>query len=208
MLTAPALLSALGHFLLVRTLDGKLTETSYLTQTQVSAVSILLTTIFKTALTVSVGICFTQHLWFILRGNPISLETIEKLFAVRTSIVALSDFRVIWRAPLLFLMALLVWCLGLATITPPGALIVTFEARNYTDPYNMSVMNPSVPRELDLVDESFPGLVDGGLENSIPSPQNVTQRSFEYRWVYLSNPKQPDADFVGGLFQPWSALQN
>jgi hypothetical protein len=179
MLTAPALLSALGHYLLVRSLDGKLTETSYLTQSQVSAVSILLTTIFKTALTTSVGICFAQHLWFILRGNATSLVTIEKLFAVRTNLLALGDFRVIRRAPLLFLMALLVWCLGPATITPPGALIVTFEAQNYTDPYNISVMNPPVPQELDLANEVFAGLIVGGLKNEFYSP-NTTQRAFEY----------------------------
>ena len=180
MLTAPALLSALGHYLLVRSLDGKLTETSHLSQVQVSAVSILLTTTFKTALTASIGICFAQHLWFILRGNATSLATIEKLFAVRTNLLALGDFRVIWRAPLLFLMALFVWCLGLATITPPGALIVTFEAQHYTDPYNVSVMNPPVPQELNLSYESFPGLIKGGLSTYLVYPQNTKQRFFEY----------------------------
>src|SRR4051794_22884842 len=75
-----ALLSALGHYLLVRNLNGKPVDTSYLTQSQVSAVSILLTTIFKAALTASMGTCFAQHLWYLLRGTTMSLSTIEMLF--------------------------------------------------------------------------------------------------------------------------------
>jgi hypothetical protein len=101
---------------------------------------------FKAALTASIGICFAQHLWFVLSGNATSLLTIEKIFSFRTNILALSHLRSIRRAPLLFLMALLVWCLGLATLYPPGALIMIFEAHTLTENYNMSVMNPSVPR--------------------------------------------------------------
>jgi hypothetical protein len=145
-------------------LDGNLTNTSYLTQSQVSAVSILLTTIFKAALTASTGVCFAQHLWFVLRGNAMPLAMIEKLFVFRTNILVLGDLRSIWRAPLLFLMALLVWCLGLATIYPPGALIVTFEAHNYTENFNMSVMNPLVPEELNLGgNDTFPRLTYAGF---------------------------------------------
>jgi hypothetical protein len=41
---------------MVKNLDGKLTDTSYLTQAQASAVSILLTTIFKAALMANTAI--------------------------------------------------------------------------------------------------------------------------------------------------------
>jgi hypothetical protein len=78
------------------------------------------------------------------------LAAIEKLFTFRTNILLLGDLRSIWRAPLLFLIALLIWCLGLATIYPPGALIVTFEVFNYTESRNISVMNPPVPEDLNL----------------------------------------------------------
>jgi hypothetical protein len=114
---------------------------------------------FKAALTASVGICFAQHLWLVLRGNAITLNTIEKLFTLRTNVLALCDVQSIWRAPLLTCMALLVWFLGIAMIYPPGTLVITFAARNYTENRNMSVMNPPVPQELDLGgNDSFPGL--------------------------------------------------
>jgi hypothetical protein len=88
-----------------------------------------------------------------------SLLAIEKLFVFRTNILALADLHSIWRAPLLFFMALLVWCLGLATIYPPGALIVTVQAHNYTENRNVSIMNPRVPQDLDIGTEyTFPSL--------------------------------------------------
>jgi hypothetical protein len=91
-----------------------------------------------------------------------SLETIETLFAIRSNLIAMGDLRSIWRTPLLFLMALLVWSLGIATIYPPGALIVTFEAHNYTENRNISVMNPPVPQELNTGgNDTFPQLYAG-----------------------------------------------
>jgi hypothetical protein len=143
--TLLGLFSALGHYLLVKNLDGEPTDTSYISQSQVSAASILLTTIFKTALAASTAVCFTQHLWFVLRGNAMALPMIETLFTIRTNILALSDLQGIQRAPLLFSMALLIWCLGVATIYPPGALTVTLEPHNSITSHNITVMNPPLP---------------------------------------------------------------
>jgi hypothetical protein len=167
-LTCVTLLSALGHYLFFKNLDRKLTNTSYLTQSQTSAVSILLMTIFKAALTASIGICFAQHLWLVLRRNAIPLEAIEKLFILRTNILALCDLRSTRRAPLLILMALFLWCLGLATIYPPGALIVIFEAYTFTENPNLSVMNPPIPYDLDFAgNKSFPTLGFDGFGNRL-----------------------------------------
>jgi hypothetical protein len=136
---------------------------------------------FKAVLTASTGICFAQHLWFILRGNAMSLATIEKLFAIRSNLLAIGDLRSIWRTPLLFLMALLVWCLGIATIYPPGALIVTFEAHNYTENHNMSVMNPPVPQELTGENYTFfPALTLGGLFFGLDQNETSLVQTYGY----------------------------
>ncbi|CAN9172688.1 unnamed protein product [Alternaria alternata] len=60
-------------------------------------------------------------------------------------------------------MALFVWRLGIATIYPPGALVVTFEAHTFTKESNMSVMNPPIPRDLDSTQHDFPKLSFGGI---------------------------------------------
>jgi hypothetical protein len=135
---------------------------------------------FKAALTASVGTCFAQHLLLVLRGKAIPLNTIEKLFTLRTSVLAMCDMRSIWRAPLLFLMALFVWCLGIATIYPPGALVVTFEAHTFTKESNMSVMNPPIPRDLDFTQHDFPKLSFGGINFQAGVSLNVNgETSYE-----------------------------
>jgi hypothetical protein len=113
-------------------------------------------------------------------------STVEMLFVTRNNILALLNPQGIRRAPLLFLMALLIWCLGIATIYPPGALVVVFEAQTFTENHNMSVMNPIVPPHLDLVgDDSFSTLGLNPLHtvNIMPgphSPQNPV-RVFRYK---------------------------
>jgi hypothetical protein len=188
-------------------LDGKLVNTSYLTQPQASAVSILLTTIFKAALTASTGICFAQHLWFVLRGNAMPLATIEKLFILRTNLLALGDLRSTWRAPLLVSMALLVWCLGLATIYPPGALIVTFEAYTFTEIHNMPVMNPPIPRNLDFAqNDTFPTFAThyGDVLYTFDEANGTHGRGFGYSYV-----GQSKALLITKLFSgPWESLSN
>jgi hypothetical protein len=63
---------------------------------------------------------------------------------------------------LLVFMALFLWCLGIATIYPPGALIVTFEAYTFTEKANLSVINPPIPPDLDFASNgSFPTLSRG-----------------------------------------------
>jgi hypothetical protein len=60
-------------------------------------------------------------------------------------------------------MALFVWCLGIATIYPPGALVVTSESYISTERSNMSVMNPPIPSDLDFTQHDFPKLSFGGI---------------------------------------------
>lgn len=127
-----------------------------LSQSQVSSVVLLLVTCFKAILTASVGMCFAQHLWLILRGRETSISLIEKLFTSRTNALALFDPRVIARAPLLFLMALYVWCIGIAMIYPPGSLTVASVPHVSTHFRELLVVSPpSAP-------ENTPGLFGNG----------------------------------------------
>lgn len=148
--------------MLVKGLNGTPLETSFLSQTQFSAVSILLSTIFKAALTASMGTCFAQHLWYVLCGKAMSLSMVEMLFVIRNDLFALLSPQGIRRAPLLFLMALLIWSLGIAVIYPPGALTVSVRTQEFTEHHNMSIMNPPISPQLDFSgDESFPTLSRG-----------------------------------------------
>ena len=198
--------SALGHYLLVRNLNGKLVDTSYLTQSQASAVSILFTTIFKAALMASIGICFAQHLWLILRGSPMALSTVEKLFVIRTNILALGHLRSFWRAPLLFSMASLVWCLGIAMIYPPSMLTVTVVEHAHTEPRNMSVMNPPIPQDLDLLEgDAFPTLRNDHLYSDSSKDDASGEQVYHYAYVEVRRHESPGPALtsIGALFRLW-----
>jgi hypothetical protein len=142
LIATAAFASALGHYLLFSALDGTLVDDRYLQQPQVSAISLLLVTIFKASFTAGVGTCFAQFLWWTLRGMATAIAIVEKLFLLRSNLFALANARSAWKAPVLFLMALAVWCIGIATIYPPGALIVVSLPYASTQNLNMSVWQP------------------------------------------------------------------
>ncbi|KAH7402200.1 hypothetical protein DE146DRAFT_631451 [Phaeosphaeria sp. MPI-PUGE-AT-0046c] len=138
-----AFIFALGHYLLYDNLNGSPLDTESLSQSEVSSLALLLVTLFKASLTASVGSCFAQHLWLILRGRATSISLVEKLFVLRSNALALGDPRAIRRAPILFLMALYVWCIGIAMIYPPGSLIVVLVPYLSTNDREVLMMNPS-----------------------------------------------------------------
>jgi hypothetical protein len=131
-------------------LHGSLVDSGTLHQSQVSAIFLLLVTIFKAALTASVGTCFAQHLWLILRAKETPISRIEKLFILRTNLLALADHKAILKAPILFLMALFVWCIGIAAIYPPGSITVGSHPHAAMEMMEVSVMNPTPPTGMDL----------------------------------------------------------
>ncbi|KAF2682890.1 hypothetical protein K458DRAFT_488145 [Lentithecium fluviatile CBS 122367] len=130
-----AIASAVGHYLLFRTLDRTPTDEGYLRQSQ------LLVTIFKGTFTTGVGISFAQNLWRTFRGSATAVSLVETLFLLRSSVLTLADLRSILRAPLLYLMALFVWFIGIATIYPPGALTVDLRPNSMMNNVDISVWN-------------------------------------------------------------------
>lgn len=53
---------------------------------------------------------------------------------------------------MLFLMALYIWTLGIATIFPPGALTVELKVYDVPQQMNPSVMNPPPPQNFSPMD--------------------------------------------------------
>ncbi|KAH7113254.1 hypothetical protein B0J11DRAFT_619389 [Dendryphion nanum] len=153
-----ALACAVTHYLLFRSLNGTLTDGGYLTQRQTSSISLLLTTIFKATMTASVGICFTQHLWHILRGTPTSTQHL---------------FFALWHN--------FFWMLGIAMIYPSGALTVRLQDWTVTSSNsNVSVLNPTVPSDFNamMIEESkqYPSLA------TLDRPEeNTGEARYKYR---------------------------
>lgn len=54
----------------------------------------------------------------------------------------MGNWRAVWRAPILFLMALYIWCIGIAMVYPPGSLTVMSLAHKTTDSREVTTFNP------------------------------------------------------------------
>lgn len=128
------------------------------------------------------------------------LNMIETLFTLRTNVLAMCDLRSTWRAPFLLLMALFVWCLGIATIYPPGGLVITFEPYTSAESSNMSVMNPPIPRDLDFASNaSFPTLVYNVFTSRMP----LTVFDPDTNEIFQS---YPAANVISYRYVHWSAI--
>lgn len=155
----------IGHFLFFFFLDERLVEETSISQPWVIALSLLLATLVRGALTLSVGTSFVQYLWSVFRTEYISLADIESMFNLKGSILAILNIQMAWKVPLLFSMGVYLWLLPVALIYPPGALIVSMDAYHSLQSRNMSVLNQSFPEDFDPLDErnQFPSLSGTGL---------------------------------------------
>jgi hypothetical protein len=150
-LTLKALALAMGHFLLFQWLDGALAEHRRLHQSQVTALSLLITTAFKACAITAVGLSFAQHLWHIVRRKALKVMRVEQLFSIRSNPLDLVKFGVVRDAPLLFLMALTVWLIPLAAVYPPSALTIVSRPYSNTSDILTSVMNPALAPDFDCL---------------------------------------------------------
>lgn len=122
-----AFLIATAHLGLFLYLDGKPlngSTTSIPAQSYVSATSNILANLFGIALTTSVGIVFTQYLWYLLRQSAWRLSSIESMFSMQTNPLMLQHPDMLKNAPLLGLLASIMWSINIAANFAPGALTV------------------------------------------------------------------------------------
>ncbi|KAL1792233.1 hypothetical protein ACET3X_009984 [Alternaria dauci] len=146
-----ALLLAVAHAIFYIRLDGTLAENRLLEQSEVIAISLLITTLFKASLAASIGISFTQHLWQIFRQKLLRVSQIEQLFHLRSNPFELAKVKIVARTPFLFFMAVFVWLLPIAVIYPPSSLTVTSSPYSEMRNVGLSVMNPGLPDDIDLL---------------------------------------------------------
>ncbi|KAM5527875.1 hypothetical protein FOXYSP1_19749 [Fusarium oxysporum f. sp. phaseoli] len=116
------LVSAAGHYFFFRYLNER--EADISSQSWVSNISIAFVRVFSISLGSTLGIAYTQLLWRRLRGTPLKVSTIDSLFQISSNPLKLLDTSGITKAPILWLTAAFLPCVPIATIFPPGALII------------------------------------------------------------------------------------
>jgi hypothetical protein len=149
-----ALLSAIAHMCVFLYLHGRIAsegdntlpfKTTSLPQSYVTTLSLVFVTIFRAALVASIGVCYVQCLWRTLRQQVMEVQFIEELFQIRANVLRLVNPTILRYTPHLFLIAIASWLIPIATIYPPGALVVNLETFQQHGTFNVSVI-PRGPR--------------------------------------------------------------
>jgi hypothetical protein len=140
-----ALFIALAHLALFLYLNKKPADgkTEAAPQSYISTASNVLSNTFAMSLQASLATAFTQYLWYILRTSTLKVETIEKLFIVRSSPIILLDLPAMASGPILALIAVMIWTLQIAASFPPGALTVASSNDEWNQILDVSTFNAS-----------------------------------------------------------------
>lgn len=136
-----ALVIAVIHLLIFRYLDGK--RTDGIPQSYVTTASNIMATLFGASLIASLAIAFTQYLWQLMRKTSMKVINIERLFTIRINPFLLFNPAVVRCTPVLFLCAVLIWSVHIATSFPPGALTVQLTKRISFQMLPVPTFNPS-----------------------------------------------------------------
>lgn len=114
---------AVAHFLYCHFLDQKFVEDT-IPQSWNAALSVAIARAFSVTLAASASTAFTQLLWWHLRRKALSLSKIDALFSLNGSPTRLYELGLLTTTPLLWFFGLILPLISIATIFPPGSLIV------------------------------------------------------------------------------------
>ncbi|KAF3034870.1 hypothetical protein E8E12_002286 [Didymella heteroderae] len=114
---------AVAHFLYCHFLDQKFVDET-ISQSWNAALSVAFARAFSVTLAASASAAFTQLLWWYLRRKAMSLSKIDALFSLNTSPLRLYELDLLATTPLLWFFGLLLPLISVATIFPPGSLVV------------------------------------------------------------------------------------
>lgn len=200
------MLSAVSHFCLFTYLDGRIVSqdidtlfrettsipqsyvdtisTTSIPQSYITTISLLIVTTFRATLVASIGVSYVQYMWMMLRRQLFEVQIIEELFQIRANVFRLLNKKLVRNAPSLVLVATISWLIPLATIYPPGALILSLESRQVPGVDKIPIM----PQYESLDD--FPtvfgspfadmGFARMALNNETPESTRYTLMSYHY----------------------------
>ncbi|KAI9644828.1 hypothetical protein NHQ30_006855 [Ciborinia camelliae] len=102
----------------------------------------IISSVFGIVLNFGLGIAFCQYLWRVLRVSAMKVSTIENLFLLRSNPIVIfrADFKA---APLLFLLAILMWSIQIAVNFPTGAMTIAVAEKIRFDEVLVQTFDPS-----------------------------------------------------------------
>ncbi|KAH6669412.1 hypothetical protein B0J14DRAFT_598601 [Halenospora varia] len=167
-----ALLFAIAHLMLFRTIDGREADgpQRIAPQEYVTTASNILSNAFGIALRSGLAIAFCQHLWHLLRVQTMKVSTIEDLFSVRTNPFVLLKWAAIRATPTLCICAMISLGSQVATGFPPGAITVISSQKDSFQSVQIPSFNASfmgngsgIAAQAFALNTLLPDVVNGGF---------------------------------------------
>lgn len=117
-----AILAAATQHFFYTALNGREIDTFFLSQVSVSRVTTALIFLFKMCIVAAVGIAYTHAFWNRVRGSAIAVKGLDSMLGVLKNPFQFLNSDILFRAKVLFIVAIVSWTLPLAAIFVPGAL--------------------------------------------------------------------------------------
>lgn len=152
-----AISTAAIHYYYGHQLDGRFVDES-IPQSWNTALSVAFAHVFATALATSVSTSYTQLLWWFLRRRSLSVSRIDALFSLNSSALNLYRLSLLKTTPALWFCGLLIPLISIATIFPPGSLVVQQLPYTYDRPTYVSTIDVKYRGDgsaLDFFDKSM-----------------------------------------------------
>ncbi|KAJ8113850.1 hypothetical protein OPT61_g4117 [Boeremia exigua] len=131
---------AILHYVYFRIIDDKSVD-STIPQSWNNALSVTFAHLFATTLATSASTAFTQLLWWYLRRRSLSISNIDTLFSLNFRPANLLQLGILKAIPVLWFFGLLIPLISVATIFPPGSLVVQQLPRTYNETVNVNTLN-------------------------------------------------------------------
>lgn len=115
---------AVAHQLYYQSLDGRKITTVGVSQTWNLRIGSVLAFSVKTSWTMAVLVAHTQQVWMTMDRKPLSLDTVDAMFGAVTDFTRFVHWKMLSRAKVATLLAVVAWCLPLSAILTPSTLTV------------------------------------------------------------------------------------
>lgn len=158
----------------------------------------------QSALTLAVGVAYTQRIWVAVRRRPWTLAGLDKIFALQDDLVAFASAEVLGRAKLLCLLGLIAWCLPISSTVSSATLSVRAGVvTNYTQ-----VAVP-VPDYANSSQSTWAGLEGvGRLESATPAITRVAAGTSASMAILGFPAPFPNASYDVSFYGPAFRCQN
>ncbi|PSR79068.1 hypothetical protein BD289DRAFT_375946 [Coniella lustricola] len=194
---------ALGHHFYWRSLDGSLVDTQR-DQEWAQRYGIAFAFLAQSALTLSVGVAYTQRVWLTVKQNAFKLGTLDRLFSLQNDLFGFFSFEILGKAKVLCFLALCAWCLPIASTFSSATLSIKTGIVQHTTPVSVPV--PDYTSSSEAYWATFEGV--GRLDGVTPAVTRLVAATSTAMYVLPFDARFPNSSYTIQFYGPAARCEN